>query len=207
VTDSSEPPFLLHALQRAGEELERRQLPWALVGGLAVSIRAEPRFTRNIDLAVAVSSDGAAEALITDLCPAGYGLHATLAQDALGRLATVRLTPPASSAGGIVLDLLFASSSIELDICRAAELLEIVPGLVVPVARSGHLVAMKLLSRAEDRLQDALDLRHLAGVLTPDEVALARGAVERIEAIGANRGRQLRADLGRYLASAGAGLG
>lgn len=35
-------------------ELDRR---WALVGGLAVSARAEPRFTRDIDLAVVVEDD------------------------------------------------------------------------------------------------------------------------------------------------------
>ena len=35
----------------------------ALVGGLAVSARAEPRFTRDVDLAVAVVSDDEAERL------------------------------------------------------------------------------------------------------------------------------------------------
>jgi hypothetical protein len=34
---------------------------WALVGALAVGIRSEPRFTRDIDIAVAVESDGEAE--------------------------------------------------------------------------------------------------------------------------------------------------
>ncbi len=35
--------------------------PWALVGGLAVSARAEPRFTRDVDLAVSVRDDRDAE--------------------------------------------------------------------------------------------------------------------------------------------------
>ena len=34
----------------------------ALIGGLAVSARTEPRFTRDADLAVAVTSDAEAEA-------------------------------------------------------------------------------------------------------------------------------------------------
>ncbi len=59
---------------------------------------------------------------------------------------------------------------------------------------------MKLLSRAEHRLQDEIDLRHLAVVLTAEDIALARCAVARIEAVGANRGRALVADLARFLA-------
>lgn len=42
-------------------------IPFALVGGLAVSARTEPRFTRDADLAVALASDAEAEALIREL--------------------------------------------------------------------------------------------------------------------------------------------
>ncbi len=37
--------------------LGRLGLRWALIGGLAVAVRAEPRFTRDVDLAVAVADD------------------------------------------------------------------------------------------------------------------------------------------------------
>jgi hypothetical protein len=50
------------ALQRISEGLQRASVPFALVGGLAVSVPAEPRFTRDIDLAVAVAGDVEAEA-------------------------------------------------------------------------------------------------------------------------------------------------
>ena len=201
MTHPTESSRLLDALRRAGEEFDRRQLPWALVGGLAVSIRAEPRFTRDVDVAVSVADDAAAEALVGDLRAQGYRLETTLEQEALGRLATSRLTPPGSSATGIVLDLLFASSGLEQEVCEAAERLEILPGVMVPVARAGHLVAMKLWSRADHRLQDEIDLRNLAVVLKTEDIELARLAVARIEAIGANRGRELVADLARYLAA------
>ena len=36
--------------------------PFAVVGGLAVSARTEPRFTRDVDVAVAVANEAAAEA-------------------------------------------------------------------------------------------------------------------------------------------------
>ena len=50
-----EPPRV--GLRQVARDLERAGCRWALLGGLAVSVRAEPRFTRDIDLAVAVESD------------------------------------------------------------------------------------------------------------------------------------------------------
>jgi predicted nucleotidyltransferase len=194
---------LFDILRRVGHDLDAQGVGWALVGGLAVSARSEPRFTRDIDVAVTVADDAAAEALVNDLRARGYALQLTLEQQALGRLATVRLTPPPSSSTGVIVDLLFASSGIEGDICAAAERLDVDTGLVVPVARSGHLAVMKLLSRAAHRLQDEIDLSHLAAVLTRDDVALARMGAARIEALGANRGRLLVAELDAYLAAYG----
>ncbi|MEO8680793.1 MAG: hypothetical protein ABI665_17205 [Vicinamibacterales bacterium] len=91
-----------------------------------------------------------------------------------------------------MIDLLFSSSGVEPEICRDAERLEIVPGLVVPVARAGHLVAMKVLALSPDRPQDGIDLRGLVGQLSPDERARALDAVARIEERGAHRGKGLR---------------
>ena len=56
----------------------------ALVGGLAVSARAEPRFTRDVDLAVAVVSDDEAERLVSRLVTRGYRISAQVEQDATG---------------------------------------------------------------------------------------------------------------------------
>jgi len=203
VTNLPEPTQLLAVLRRAADELDRLRVPWALVGGLAVSARAEPRFTRDVDLAVSVADDARAEALVADLGAAGFRILSSLEQDVVGRLATVRLGAPAPLGSGIVVDLLFSSSGIEPDICDAAERLDVVPGFTLPIARAGHLVAMKLLARSDRRLQDEIDLRSLATVLAADDVRLARRAVAKIEAVRANRGRDLGADLERYLAQHG----
>lgn len=48
-------------------ELTRLDRRCALIGGLAVSVRAEPRFTRDIDLAVTVRDDADAERLVNSL--------------------------------------------------------------------------------------------------------------------------------------------
>lgn len=47
--------------------LTEQQARFALVGGLAVSVWTEPRFTRDADVCVAVESDIEAEGLIGSL--------------------------------------------------------------------------------------------------------------------------------------------
>ena len=117
------------ALRRAAEDLDRSGRSWALVGGFAVSAHAEPRFTRDVDIAVMVDGDRAAELLVRSLMTVGYVVFSSVEHDN-GRLATVRLSRTTSDVE-VVVDLLFASSGIEPEIAQAAEPLEITPGLVV----------------------------------------------------------------------------
>ena len=85
----------------------------------------------------------------------------------VGRLSTVRLSTPGASSRGVVVDLLFASSGIEPEIIAQAEAIEIVPGLTVPIARIGHLLALKLLARDDrHRPQDWNDIRAPRGCVT-----------------------------------------
>ena len=126
------------ALRGIGADLDRHGITWALVGGFAVSARAEPRFTRDVDVAVAITDDREAEALVHALISDGYRLLAAVEQDAVERLATVRLAPALDE--GVVVDVLFASSGIETEIVHAAEAIEILPGLTVPVPGQGTLL-------------------------------------------------------------------
>lgn len=199
MTDTPDSTRLLAALRLTAESLDRLGQAWALVGGLAVSVRSEPRFTRDIDVAIAVSGDLAAEALVTKLVAGGFRLRLSLEHEALGRLAAVRLAPPGEPEEGIVVDLLFTSSGIEPEICRDADRLQIAPRLTVPVAQAGHLVAMKLLALAPDRPQDAIDLQALLRNLSALDRERALRGVARIEEIGANRSKHLREELERWL--------
>ena len=63
---------LEYALETVAADLDAVGAAWAVVGGLAVSARAEPRLTRDVDIAVAVASDAAAEALVRLLTQRGY---------------------------------------------------------------------------------------------------------------------------------------
>lgn len=196
--------FLESALRRLCADLRAAQTRYALVGGLAVSVRTEPRFTRDADLTVALLDDRQAEALVYELQQDGYAVVATVEQDAVGRLATVRLQPPAGARTGVLLDLLFASSGIENEIVEEAELLEVLPGLHIPVARIGHLVALKLLSRNDEtRPQDIVDLRALAKKASQEEFERARKALQLIESRGFHRGRPLLRMLNDFRADRG----
>lgn len=193
----------LHAaLASVTRDLDRLGRRFALVGGLAVSVRAEPRLTRDLDFAVVVEDDPDAEALVRTLVSEGYRATAVVEQDHRGRLATVRLVMPGSDAAGLVVDALFASSGIEAEIVAAAEPIEMLPGTVVPIAQIGHLIALKLLAR-DDRLrpQDADDLAALARVADDQQVEQARQAVALIERRGFARGRDLSASFASWSAS------
>lgn len=166
------------ALARAWRDLGELGRRWALLGGLAVSARAEPRFTRDADLAVLVADDQDAERLVLALQSRGYRVLSAMEQEAARRLATVRLAPPGEPERGVVVDLLFASSGVEPEIVAAAELLEVLPGLRVPVARLGHLLALKVLSRDDQtRPQDRADIAALLSNADASALELAREAL------------------------------
>jgi hypothetical protein len=77
---------------------------------------------------------------------------------------------------------------------RRADRLEVWPQISVPVARVGHLIALKLLSRDDRRLQDQLDLQALLAVATEADLEDARKGVALIVERGFHRGRALEAD-------------
>ena len=189
---------LRDSLARVTAALDELGVRCALVGGLAVSVRTEPRFTRDIDLAVAIDNDEEAQALVLDLRTKGFRATAHLEQEATGRLATVRLTEAGASAP--VIDLLFATTGIEREIVDAAEKLEALPGLTIPVARLPHLLALKVLARDDRaRPQDLGDARALVGRAEPGDLDEARRLLGLIAARGFARGRDLDAELGRLL--------
>ncbi len=165
-----------------------------------MSARAEPRFTRDVDLAVHVLGDDDAERLVRDLQTRHYRARAIVEHEATGRLATVRLLPPEEDEAGVVADLLFASSGIEPEIVDAAETVEVLPGLRVPIATIGHLIALKILSMDDrTRPQDRMDLRALIAAATADDIRLARAAAEAITLRGFHRGRDLAGTLDRLV--------
>ena len=79
-------------LQRLAQDFEAVGLHWALIGGLAVSARAEPRTTRDVDVAVAVADDSEAEQAVLALRQRGYPFAGQMIErQVTGRLAPMRI--------------------------------------------------------------------------------------------------------------------
>lgn len=196
------------ALRRLDEDLAALELPWALVGGLAVSAYVEPRPTRDVDVAMAVSSDREAEMIVFSLKGRGYReypVEPLLEAAATDRLAVVRLLVPGEpedDEAAVVADLLFATSGTEPEVVAGAERLEIFAGLVVPVVRPGHLLALKVHA---GRPRDLEDARGLVRVVSELELELARQMLALIQERGLAAGKDLLGEL-RALAESRSGM-
>lgn len=167
------------------------------MGGLAVAVRAEPRLTRDADLAVAVASDAEAEALVHNLRSDDYHVFAAIEHDRVSRLATVRLSRPGYEQSAVT-DLLFASSGIEREIVASAESIEVLSGLTLPVAQVGHLIVMKLLARDDrQRPVDADDLQGLRAVAQDHDWEIAYAGARLVIDRGYDRDRDLIAAIGQ----------
>jgi hypothetical protein len=188
------------ALRCAVADLRDLDRSFALLGGFAVSARAEPRTTKDVDLVVLVAGDADAEQLGFQLSHRRYVVDTTIEQVASGRLATIRTLSPS----GAIVDRLFASSGIEPEIVRDAVPLDILDGLSVPVATVAHLIATKVLAWDDRRRpQDRLDLIALLSIATKGELGDARAALELVQERGYGRGRRLTEDLARAVRTLG----
>jgi hypothetical protein len=187
-------------LRRLVEDFEVMGLRWALVGGLAVSARAEPRTTRDVDVAVAVEDDAGAEQAVLALRRRGYrDAGQMLEQQATGRLATMRVVSPLRLDETAVVDLIFASTGIEPEIVAEATPVEVLPGTTIPVATLAHLLAMKVLA---GRMQDLADFSSLFRHASSSDLAQARTALELIRERQSHRQKDLLFDFERLCSAA-----
>lgn len=175
----------------------------ALVGGLAVSVRARPRTTLDVDFAVAVNADDEAESIAFAFQRRGFELFDVVEQTARDRLATARFRILRDSGGAAFVDLLFASSGIEPEVVEAADDLEILPAVTMPVARRGHLLALKTLAHDERRRpQDRLDIMALLAAADDGDLLVAQEACALITLRGFHRNKDLRAELDQFVRDA-----
>ena len=127
---------------------------------------------------------------------AGYRSRESILHDQTGRLATVRLLSPVTGED-VAVDLFFASSGVEAEVVGAAESLEVPPGLTIPVARIGHLIAVKLCWRRSEKRDR--DLRTLIERADAEDLEDTRHLIALITERGYHRGRDLGAALGGWL--------
>ncbi len=190
---------LERVLLRLHSDLRQLGATWAVVGGFAVGVVSRPRTTFDIDVAISVAADRDAEKLVRDLRDRCYVLDRTIEQEATRRLAGARLIPPPEVGAGAPVDVLFASSGIETEIAAQAEQLEVMRGVVMPVARVGRLIALKVLADQPNRPNDRSDALELLAEASTAERELARTSLELIERRGFHRGKDLQRLLGELI--------
>ncbi|MBK6748473.1 MAG: hypothetical protein KA956_09755 [Pyrinomonadaceae bacterium] len=112
---------------------------------------------------------------------------------------TVRLT-----TGGeveVFVDLLFATSGIEREVIADATELEPFPTILVKLASTASLLAMKVLSADwKICLQDVLEIHQLLEVADLNDIERARELLELISERGYNRSKDLQTELAEYIA-------
>jgi len=188
--------FFLTEIRRIAEDLNASSISWCLVGGLAASVYAEPRTTKDIDVVVAIRSEQEIENLKTFLLPRGYATPFVLMHTEPTRRMGWRLITTSSRGTELPLDILSSSCGIEHQIVEKSVQLEVLPGVWLPVAALGHLIAMKVLSHHDiSRLQDRVDLLALLNVAQSNDIELAREALTQIMQAGHGNGRNLLAEL------------
>jgi Nucleotidyl transferase AbiEii toxin, Type IV TA system len=181
-------------LRTAASDLGAMKMRWALIGGWAVSLRSTPRFTKDLDFAIAIANAAAAEDTVLRLRGHGYTPVGVIEQEYVERLSGVRLERQGSE---VIVDLLFASSGIEEEIVAGADRIRALPGLMIPVATRAHLIALKILA---NRDQDRADLRNLIRAASPGDLDAALAAARLITVRGFNRERDIVAELEQFIA-------
>ena len=189
-------------LRTVAEDLNGLGANWALIGALAVSVHSEPRTTRDIDVAVVIPEAEKERLFIQQLLALGYGNETVLMHLSPTHRLGVRLQ--IRGTGDVLpLDLLFSSSGIESEIVAYAEQIEVFPGLLIPVACRGHLIAMKVLSQNDsDRLRDRDDLRRLLAAAQSEDIQIASDALSLMAKRGFQRNKDLKVEFEQALKAA-----
>ncbi|MCI5064556.1 nucleotidyl transferase AbiEii/AbiGii toxin family protein [bacterium] len=190
-------------LQRAIEVIRLiRQLGHesVLVGGLAVSTWTRERFTKDMDFAVAVTTDEESEQLAISMQHQGYRLTTVIEQEAHRIIATLRFRDLQDHSSEPSIDLLCGSCGIENEIVRDASVIRIAHSLELPVARLPHLLAMKILSEDEVRIQDQADIKALIQVASEGELRETRRLLQLISDRAFHRGKKLQQVFEKFIA-------
>ena len=147
------------------EIIEKAGYKSALIGGVAVGVWTEERFTKDLDFALAVKTDKDAETLVKTLRDSGFAIHTVLEHTSSKSLAVVILSSPKIRGITHRVDLIFMQSGIENEVVIKAIEFKDNKKSLLRVARIGHLIALKTLSmddktRPQDRPDDFISTRH-----------------------------------------------
>ena len=188
--------FLFSELRQVATDLHHSGIPWCLVGGLGASVYVEPRTTKDIDIVVSLANQEETDGVKDFLLSKGYQNPQLLMHASPTRRMGWRLFIPPSREASIPLDILVAACGIEREIVASAITIEVLPGLTLPVASLGHLIAMKVLSQNKfERLQDRVDLIALLVKATEQDRLVVERSLREISSLGFSGSRDLFVEL------------
>ena len=141
------------ALERLTRALNENGVGYALIGGIAVSLVAKPRFTADIDAVLWHLGDDFGSTLEA-LRSRGFESRSEKPLEFARRHRMLLL----ADADGVGIDLSLGALPFEEETVRNALRIEVVPGLEVRVARPEALVVMKALAARPRDLEDIREL-------------------------------------------------
>ena len=177
---------LIGVLARFSKELEARNLRYALIGGLAASIRGRVRATEDVDLILMCSLDQALDFVESlrqsDFAPL-IDNYQEIARSAL-------LIPVVQQTSGTQLDLAIGLSGFEHEIVERADPM-MINDVEIFVATAEDLLLLKLLAGRPQDLQDIegiveiqsdrIDWQYCVETAKRLEAAVSIDLVERLE--------------------------
>jgi uncharacterized nucleotidyltransferase DUF6036 len=137
-------------LADAVEFLKQQHVQYALVGGLASSIRGQTRVTADVDMVLAIDVTRAL-ALLESVAGSKF---MPLFADAAEVVEKSFILPLRHRATGVKLDLAIGLSGFEQQAISRAQILDI-GGISVPVITAEDLLVMKVLAGRPQDVQDA----------------------------------------------------
>jgi hypothetical protein len=140
-------------LASLGNLLTRAGLPYALIGGHAVNVWVEPRFTADVDVTVQATVDDLAR-LKASLAAEGYAVVREHGVELASGPDFIRFTSPRA---GVTLEVQTAKTDFQREVIRRAA----PAGGGVRVASPEDLIVMKLIA---NRAKDRADLEGLLGL-------------------------------------------
>lgn len=154
--DSTLPATFVAALQALASWLEAEQVPYATIGGVAVSLLAQPRATQDIDIVIWLDQEKWDSFLRTGQ---GYGFEPRIS-DALDFAVKSRVLLLRHQKSGISIDLSCGALPFEQEMIERATALNIGP-LSLRVPMPEDLIITKAIAQ---RPKDIADIESLLNV-------------------------------------------
>lgn len=137
-------------LAKVARQLEQRKIPYCVIGGQAVLVHGEPRFTRDIDLTLGTSTDRLPELLALAKAE-GWRV---LVGNAEAFVAQHLVLPCEDATSGVRVDFIFGLTPFERQAVERAQAIE-VAGSAVCFATAEDLLIHKLVAGRPRDLEDA----------------------------------------------------